>query len=201
MLCGASNIRILTNTSFRYMECLKNHAASTGGHAVDGCREFMAAGEGSLKCAACSCHRNFHRKETCAIHHNHHQPRPPPLPTMQHHHYNSNNHHCGRSTPAEPLTGAPVESSSAEDGKSLVSSEQSGGSKEKKKKRRRRLRTKFTKEQRDGMHEFAERIGWKMRKEDEEEVQKFCRGVGLKRDVFKVWIHNTKQAKKRKRQL
>ncbi|CBI18716.3 unnamed protein product, partial [Vitis vinifera] len=51
----------------RYRECLKNHAVSIGGHAVDGCGEFMAAGaEGTLdalKCAACNCHRNFHRKE------------------------------------------------------------------------------------------------------------------------------------------
>ncbi|RVW89804.1 Mini zinc finger protein 2 [Vitis vinifera] len=50
-----------------YKECRKNHAASIGGYAVDGCREFMAAGEegtsASFKCAACSCHRNFHRKE------------------------------------------------------------------------------------------------------------------------------------------
>lgn len=52
----------------RYRECLKNHAVSIGGHAVDGCGEFMAAGEegtlDALKCAACNCHRNFHRKET-----------------------------------------------------------------------------------------------------------------------------------------
>ncbi|XP_074315782.1 mini zinc finger protein 2-like [Silene latifolia] len=51
----------------RYGECQKNHAASIGGYAVDGCREFMASGaEGTsnaLICAACSCHRNFHRKE------------------------------------------------------------------------------------------------------------------------------------------
>ncbi|KAK6942084.1 ZF-HD homeobox protein, Cys/His-rich dimerization domain [Dillenia turbinata] len=51
----------------RYKECRKNHAASIGGYAVDGCREFMASGgEGTstaLKCAACGCHRNFHRKE------------------------------------------------------------------------------------------------------------------------------------------
>ncbi|KAK8497255.1 hypothetical protein V6N11_008845 [Hibiscus sabdariffa] len=51
----------------RYWECQKNHAASIGGHAVDGCREFMASGmEGTtraLTCAACGCHRNFHRKE------------------------------------------------------------------------------------------------------------------------------------------
>lgn len=51
----------------RYGECQKNHAASIGGYAVDGCREFMAGGaEGTaaaLSCAACGCHRNFHRQE------------------------------------------------------------------------------------------------------------------------------------------
>ncbi|RLN03223.1 ZF-HD homeobox protein [Panicum miliaceum] len=51
-----------------YRECLKNHAASLGGHALDGCGEFMPAPEadpadpGSLRCAACGCHRNFHRR-------------------------------------------------------------------------------------------------------------------------------------------
>ncbi|KAG8047432.1 hypothetical protein GUJ93_ZPchr0008g12250 [Zizania palustris] len=52
----------------RYRECLKNHAVGIGGHAVDGCGEFMAAGEegsiDALRCAACGCHRNFHRKES-----------------------------------------------------------------------------------------------------------------------------------------
>ncbi|KAI8533937.1 hypothetical protein RHMOL_Rhmol10G0049500 [Rhododendron molle] len=54
--------------SVRYAECQKNHAASIGGYAVDGCREFIASGEegtgaGALSCAACGCHRNFHRRE------------------------------------------------------------------------------------------------------------------------------------------
>ncbi|GMP33464.1 hypothetical protein ACSBR2_024073 [Camellia fascicularis] len=53
--------------SVRYAECQKNHAANIGGYAVDGCREFMASGEegtnGVLTCAACGCHRNFHRRE------------------------------------------------------------------------------------------------------------------------------------------
>ncbi|KAG8049927.1 hypothetical protein GUJ93_ZPchr0009g2070 [Zizania palustris] len=52
----------------RYRECLKNHAVGIGGHAVDGCGEFMAAGEegtiDALRCVACNCHRNFHRKES-----------------------------------------------------------------------------------------------------------------------------------------
>ncbi|XP_026389603.1 zinc-finger homeodomain protein 6-like [Papaver somniferum] len=50
----------------KYIECLKNHAASMGGSVIDGCCEFMSGGkEGTieaLKCSACNCHRNFHRK-------------------------------------------------------------------------------------------------------------------------------------------
>ncbi|KAF3793794.1 Zinc-finger homeodomain protein 2 [Nymphaea thermarum] len=57
-----------------YRECLKNHAASLGSYATDGCGEFMeSTGEGdspgsggSLRCAACGCHRNFHRKVVAA---------------------------------------------------------------------------------------------------------------------------------------
>ncbi|VFQ86637.1 unnamed protein product [Cuscuta campestris] len=55
------------NNNVRYAECQRNHAANIGGHAVDGCREFMPCGaEGTaaaLTCAACGCHRNFHRRE------------------------------------------------------------------------------------------------------------------------------------------
>ncbi|XP_022751923.1 mini zinc finger protein 2-like [Durio zibethinus] len=57
----------VTVRSVRYGECQKNHAAAVGGYAVDGCREFMASGEegtsAALTCAACGCHRNFHRRE------------------------------------------------------------------------------------------------------------------------------------------
>ncbi|CAL1406286.1 unnamed protein product [Linum trigynum] len=64
--------RISTTSSIRYGECQKNHAANIGGYAVDGCREFMASGHddddggaaaAALMCAACGCHRNFHRRE------------------------------------------------------------------------------------------------------------------------------------------
>ncbi|GFP97956.1 zinc-finger homeodomain protein 3 [Phtheirospermum japonicum] len=38
-----------------------------GAHVVDGCGEFMPSGDDdklkALSCAACDCHRNFHRKE------------------------------------------------------------------------------------------------------------------------------------------
>ncbi|GAB4861328.1 hypothetical protein Ancab_036489 [Ancistrocladus abbreviatus] len=65
--------RKLGSVTTKYKECLKNHAVSIGGHAVDGCGEFMPAGEegtlDALKCAACNCHRNFHRRETDTEHH------------------------------------------------------------------------------------------------------------------------------------
>lgn len=57
----------ITIRTVRYRECQRNHAAGVGGYAVDGCREFMPSGEegtpGALSCAACGCHRNFHRRE------------------------------------------------------------------------------------------------------------------------------------------
>ncbi|XP_050373304.1 zinc-finger homeodomain protein 8-like [Argentina anserina] len=86
-------------TPVGYRECLKNHAASLGGHALDGCGEFYPspisnpADPTSLKCAACGCHRNFHRRDwpdepraftppkaflVSSTHHHHHRVLPPP---------------------------------------------------------------------------------------------------------------------------
>ncbi|KAF5792705.1 putative transcription factor ZF-HD family [Helianthus annuus] len=63
---SSSNIRS-SSVRVRYGECQKNHAANIGGYAVDGCREFMAGGEegtaAAVACAACGCHRSFHRRE------------------------------------------------------------------------------------------------------------------------------------------
>lgn len=62
-----SNPSSYTVRSVKYGECQKNHAANIGGYAVDGCREFMASGEegttAALTCAACGCHRSFHKRE------------------------------------------------------------------------------------------------------------------------------------------
>ncbi|XP_022929279.1 zinc-finger homeodomain protein 6-like [Cucurbita moschata] len=50
----------------RYRECLRNYAVKSGGHVLDGCGEFMPSGEDGtpdgFKCAACECHRSFHRR-------------------------------------------------------------------------------------------------------------------------------------------
>lgn len=57
---------------------------------------------------------------------------------------------------------------------------------------RKRFRTKFSQFQKDRMLEFAERVGWKMQKRDEDLVQEFCSEVGVDKGVLKVWMHNNK---------
>ncbi|XP_028792902.1 LOW QUALITY PROTEIN: zinc-finger homeodomain protein 10-like [Neltuma alba] len=194
---------------FTYKECLKNHAASLGGHALDGCGEFMAspsanpADPSSIRCAACGCHRNFHRREpeepistTHVIeyqsHHRHHPP--PPLPFQV-----PNRSPCSASPPpisssycpsaphmllALPSAGiqAPPESAAAPANALATPSPNA----------RKRLRTKFTQDQKEKMYHFAERVGWKMPKRDKELVQEFCNDVGVNRGVLKVWMHNNK---------
>ncbi|KAL8229168.1 hypothetical protein R6Q59_005606 [Mikania micrantha] len=66
---NSSNSSSAMRVHVRYGECQRNHAANVGGYAVDGCREFIAmneedggTSEASLTCAACGCHRNFHRR-------------------------------------------------------------------------------------------------------------------------------------------
>lgn len=178
----------------RYRECLKNHAVGIGGHALDGCGEFMAAGaEGTLdglKCAACNCHRNFHRKETDSylLTHHHHQ-QPPQFAAAYYREPAGYLHVAGqqRTTLALPLTsgGGGGTQSTRDDQDDDVSNPSAGGSKK-------RVRTKFTQEQKDKMLELAERLGWRIQKQDEAVLQQFCRETGVKRQVFKVWMHNNK---------
>ncbi|KAL4361208.1 hypothetical protein GQ457_04G035520 [Hibiscus cannabinus] len=183
----------------RYRECLKNHAASMGGHVVDGCGEFMpSGGDGTreaLKCAACECHRNFHRKEIDG-HPHPHQQQPTPLRQQRFPLGWSNG-----TTPCLPIAppvttnfgGGRVDSSS-EDRNMLAGGRDSPPCLQPSKKR---FRTKFSKDQKEKMREFAEKLGWRIQKQDEAEVQRFCGEMGVKRQVFKVWMHNCKQAMKR----
>ncbi|KAJ7970987.1 Zinc-finger homeodomain protein [Quillaja saponaria] len=193
-----------------YKECLKNHAASLGGHALDGCGEFMPSPSAtftdptSLKCAACGCHRNFHRREpeeplstTHVIeyqpHHRHH-PLPPP-------HHPSNRSPNSASPPpisssyypsaphmllalSAGLAAAPE---SAAGPKNATVSPSPNAS-------RKRYRTKFSQDQKEKMHQFAEKVGWKMQKRDEELVQELCNEIGVDRGVLKVWMHNNKNS-------
>ncbi|KAL8116423.1 zinc-finger homeodomain protein 2-like [Apium graveolens] len=213
----------------KYKECLKNHAASMGGNATDGCGEFMPSGEeGSIEaftCSVCNCHRNFHRKEIDGLH-NHSSS------CDCYHHLNLNNrsgigrklilgHHFGTpqypttatalvpSRPAQPhqmimssynnmMASLPSESDEQEDGNN--NSHQNGfgvGSTGVLMARpphllRKRFRTKFSQEQKEKMLNFAEKVGWKIQKQEEAVVQQFCQEIGVKRRVLKVWMHNNK---------
>ncbi|KAI3821038.1 hypothetical protein L1987_08594 [Smallanthus sonchifolius] len=201
----------------RYRECLKNHAANMGGNITDGCGEFMPSGDDgtleALKCAACNCHRNFHRIEyptsspsagpflqlppplpspspSPSFHHHHHRP----APALSHHHQHPN---WASSINAPPVKmafggslgggGAATESSSEELNftAGAVHPPPYGVTKK-------RFRTKFTQDQKDKMLEFAEKVGWRIPREDDPEVQRFCSEVGVKRKVLKVWMHNNK---------
>lgn len=185
---GASTVRKVGNS--RYRECLKNHAVGIGGHAVDGCGEFMPAGdEGTLdglRCAACNCHRNFHRKESEGD-------------TLYHQfspYYR---------TPAGYLHVAPSQyrplalpstsgggGHSREDQEDVSNPSSSGGGGGGSGSLKKRFRTKFTQEQKDKMLAFAETLGWRIQKHDDAAVQQFCQETCVKRHVLKVWMHNNK---------
>ncbi|KAJ7944278.1 Zinc-finger homeodomain protein [Quillaja saponaria] len=218
--------------TIRYRECMKNHAASMGSHVVDGCGEFMPSGEEinpeALKCAACECHRNFHRKEiegepqqqyVSNTHYTYnpnknntqreiripssHTQFPPSAPPYLH-----QKHHKYFTTPSAGLnippmmmafgSGGGLAESSSEDLNMFQSNVGRQTSSVRPPLSKKRFRTKFTQAQKDKMMEFADKLEWKIQKQDEKEVQEFCSQLGVKRKVFKVWMHNNKQAMKKK---
>ena len=190
----------------RYKECLKNHAAAIGGNATDGCGEFMPNGEeGSiegLKCSACNCHRNFHRKEIecdCPFDcyhstvgrklilgpHNYLLGSPQGYPA-------AGTLISSRAEPPQPMImsfkegSIPSETDEKDDGGEAAGRPSA--------KVRKRFRTKFSQEQKEKLFNFAEKAGWGIQKLDESVVQQFCQEIGIKRRVLKVWMHNNKQS-------
>ncbi|XP_039053016.1 zinc-finger homeodomain protein 2-like [Hibiscus syriacus] len=202
---GAASRKV--GSCFRYRECLKNHAVSIGGHAVDGCGEFIAVGDGgtldALKCAACNCHRNFHRRETESegsdIYYPHHHQQiqhpqfspyyraPPPAGYLR----------LTQTPQQRPLalpatSGGGVAGAYSREYEDVSNPSSSGGGGGGSGGSKKRFRTKFTPEQKDKMLDFAERLGWRIQKHDEAAVEQFCEETGVKRQVLKVWMHNNK---------
>ncbi|TKY58859.1 Zinc-finger homeodomain protein 11 [Spatholobus suberectus] len=216
-----------------YKECLKNHAASIGGHALDGCGEFMPSSSTnptdprSLKCAACGCHRNFHRRDPQEHNNtNNNNPTflsciytpsavaPPPLP---HRAMSQSTSPSLSSSPSHspspmsspsppPLSHVPPYHASAPHVLLALGAAYSAPSDEPHHHRslnfssvlksenhpKKRYRTKFSKEQKEKMYSFSEKLGWRMQKGDDGLVQEFCSDIGVSRGVFKVWMHNNK---------
>ncbi|KAI4366679.1 hypothetical protein MLD38_022526 [Melastoma candidum] len=198
-----------------YKECLKNHAASLGGHALDGCREFMPSPAAtpfypkSLKCDACGCHRNFHRR--CFLDDS---PLPvlppPPQPASSNPgrlvNFQPLNRHQ-QSPPPPPVAvvplaaAAPIRSPGSSSPPPISSAYYSpmmrlpagpdSGS-GRRTGQQKRFRTKFSPVQKEKMLEFAEKVGWRMQRSNLTTIRDFCEGIGVDRNVFKVWMHNNK---------
>jgi ZF-HD class homeobox domain-containing protein len=125
----------------------------------------------ALKCAACNCHRNFHRREVdgdplCDCHQMSNKVRKQPPEAF----------------PQTPLA-IPATPSDQDWGLSASTVAM-----------KKRFRTKFSPEQKGRMSAFAEKLQWKIQKHDEKAVQAFCAEIGVKRQIFKVWMHNNKPA-------
>ncbi|KAL6620758.1 hypothetical protein ACP70R_035897 [Stipagrostis hirtigluma subsp. patula] len=217
-LAGSSSGNHAAAAEVRYHECLRNHAAALGGHVVDGCGEFMpgaGGGDDALRCAACGCHRSFHRKDDGQRRPLLLPPPAPPPPQTQApvtptaprvplllpppHPYAAGAAAASypHYAPPFPYGGTPsgsggttTESSSEERGPPSAAQAQG----QQQHARRKRFRTKFTPEQKEQMLAFAERLGWRMQKQDEALVEQFCAQVGVRRQVFKVWMHNNKHS-------
>ncbi|XP_039004130.1 zinc-finger homeodomain protein 11-like isoform X2 [Hibiscus syriacus] len=184
-----------------YKECLKNHAASLGGHALDGCGEFLPTqtDPASFKCAACGCHRNFHRRDPYdGPAFLPHLP-PPPLAPNPPRSGPSPTNSPPSPVPYSYYTSAPhmlLALSTGYSGQPLDEYHHQRAEVTDKNNRtnttRKRARTKFSKEQKEKMHGFAERVGWRMPRGEERLVKEFCNEVGVDREVLKVWMHNNK---------
>ncbi|XP_058083606.1 zinc-finger homeodomain protein 10-like [Magnolia sinica] len=195
-------------TKFFYRECLKNHAAALGGHAIDGCGEFMPSplsspsDPTSLKCAACGCHRNFHRRSDDTDEENeddddqftpkrrNSSSSPPPLAAT----YSPTAPQmllalsAGHSAPADADNDTHDGSNNNNNNNNPTTPNANSTTV------RKRFRTKFSREQKEKMYGFAEKLGWKMQRQDERVVEEFCREIGVGKSVLKVWMHNHKHA-------
>ncbi|KAM7250956.1 hypothetical protein ACFE04_022839 [Oxalis oulophora] len=197
-----------------YKECLRNHAATLGGHALDGCGEFMPSSNAtpfdptSLTCAACGCHRNFHRRDLFL------RLSPSPSSTPSHSSGPSSSSPPSpvpfTSYPSAPHMLLALSSAGGANGgggafyhqaqqqaqyKAHKGFDDGEGNKEEVLKKRSRRRTKFSGEQKEKMWSYAEKLGWTMQGSDARVVEQCCTEVGVCRDVFKVWMHNHKKTR------
>ncbi|XP_010476535.1 PREDICTED: zinc-finger homeodomain protein 14-like [Camelina sativa] len=162
-----------------YRECMRNHAAKLGSYAIDGCREYSQSVTGDL-CAACGCHRSYHRRveviSSAQISHTRF-----PFMSLRR---------------VKQL--ARLKWKTAEQRKQDVDEEEEDTeetSTEEKITVQRRSKSKFTAEQREAMKDFAAKIGWtlKDKRAIREEIRDFCQGIGVTRYHFKTWVNNNKK--------
>ncbi|KAJ0780205.1 putative transcription factor ZF-HD family [Helianthus annuus] len=170
---------------FAYGKCNKNYAASNGKHVLDGCGEFMPSFTSASRyiyCNACGCHRSFHHQTKYHY--------PPynyviqyPFPPLHLHRPQTSDMPRSNNTPSSPpLSPSPISSyypPTSLHPQPIVNN-----------RRTKRVRSKFSNNQKKEMLSFAEKIGWKLLKKDEEMVLEFCMAIGVTKQVFRVWMNN-----------
>ncbi|CAA0834954.1 Zinc-finger homeodomain protein 2 [Striga hermonthica] len=157
-----------------FKDCQHNHAAQAQGFTLDGCGLFEPNGPNatpeSLFCAACGCHRNFHRRVEVDLPHNYSTQNV--NPTSPHH----------QPSDEQPQAQEPSSNSPSANGRQEVVSglRETGPA---------RVRNRITREQSERMREIAERNEWRMfRDHSEEEIRRICSEVGITRNMLRRWI-------------
>ncbi|GER41467.1 homeobox protein 26 [Striga asiatica] len=177
-----------------YKECLHNHAAHAGGYALDGCSLFEPGGPSgtrhSATCAACGCHRSFHRRVEVDLPRRHdgdgptavpspdppHSRQPPPPPPG----------HRAQPSPEFPnLPPAPPQARrGTTPGHGQFARREAGvdgGS--------RGQGRRLDKSQSKRLRVIAEVNDWKMfRDYSKEEIVSICEEVGINKSCFKAWV-------------
>ncbi|KAA8537617.1 hypothetical protein F0562_027225 [Nyssa sinensis] len=155
---SGSSFKAPVAAPIRYRECLKNHAASIGGNIVDGCGEFMPSGRGGLL-------GSFEKRGASTS-------------------TTSNTAVSIVQATSQNLNGAATDSSSEDLNFNAFQSNVAPPQPPPFVLSKKRFRTKFTQEQKEKMLEFAEKVGWRIPKEDDADVQSFCAEVGSEETGF-----------------
>ncbi|KAG8368824.1 hypothetical protein BUALT_Bualt15G0086900 [Buddleja alternifolia] len=200
-----------------YKECLHNHAAQTMGHFLDGCGLFEASGPNgtteAMVCAACHCHRNFHRRVEVELP----QTIPPPLPQPQltpasspripdphpqpHTNQEPSTSHQPTNAPSPVIIGQaidraqgmPIRSRSLPNPPFRFSGVQIQEASERQVVERRAEvpRKRLSREQTERLKAISESNNWKLfRHYSKEEIVGVCSEVGITRMALKNWINN-----------
>lgn len=147
----------------------------------------MPAGEDgtleALHCSACNCHRNFHRKEIESDYNDSPSQHYAALSLVP-----DNALTLAHLSPNKSIPNSPSNHSDEKNCEEGIKEVENLTEKVIKK----RSRTKFTQEQKEKMLDFAEKAEWRIQKAEEYVVHKFCKEIGIKRRVLKVWMHNNK---------
>ncbi|XP_060169229.1 zinc-finger homeodomain protein 9-like [Lycium barbarum] len=198
------------NFVVKYFECMHNYAAGSAGHVLDGCGAFCPASPPGtpkfLICAACNCHRNFHRKMEVEVE----VEEEPPLLSICPPSYGTTiviDH-----VPPTPASPAPPRSRPREvrldkykvvarapttaaemGGGEIEAGEQSSRLMKRKYESSSSVRMRLNHEQKQKVRAFAENImGWRWTKYNNQ-VEPFCDEIGITPNFLKNWIDNNRR--------